>query len=202
MAEVLVQFDDPVVGADGAPFSARVCGRESDGGRWEGWIEFIPRHGGEPLRTGRETVQPNHADLGYWATGLSRVYLEGALQRAWEHTLRPAPRPASEVEVTPAFSGPADGARTGGGSAAVLAPRTVLDPFAVYAQGEGVLRQELSALSADHLENVISAYALSPRGPRRGATEAELVREIVEAVRERRGARGGETRQEAAVTGA
>jgi len=39
-------------------------------------------------------------------------------------------------------------------------PRAVLDPFEVYAQGERVLRQELSALDIDHLHAIVRAYGL------------------------------------------
>jgi hypothetical protein len=181
MTDVLVQFDEPVVGRDGVPYTARVCGREVDGGQWEGWLEFLPRAEGDPQRTGRETTQPNRGDLGYWATGLSRVYLEGALDRALHPVMISGP---SVLDLEPLFSGPADSRER---SVVETAPRTVLDPFAVYAQGEAILRQELSALSADHLRNIISAYALSPL--RRGGnprSEAELVTQIVSAVRERR----------------
>jgi hypothetical protein len=62
-------------------------------GLWEGWIEFIPTDGGAPLRSRRETTQPNRDDAVYWATGLTPVYLEGALERA----LRPAVRPPSST---------------------------------------------------------------------------------------------------------
>jgi hypothetical protein len=181
MADVLVQFDEPVVGRDGVPYTARVCGREVDGGQWEGWLEFLPRTEGDPQRTGRETTQPNRVDLAYWATGLSRVYLDGALGRALQPVTIAAP---SVLDLEPMFSGPADSHER---VATDAGPRTVLDPFAVYAQGEAILRQELSALSADHLRNIISAYALSP--VRRGGiarSEAELVTQIVSAVRERR----------------
>src|SRR5262245_1530581 len=34
------------------------------------------------MQTARETTQPNLADLEYWATGLTPIYLEGALNRA------------------------------------------------------------------------------------------------------------------------
>ena len=44
-------------------------------------IEFVPVHGGTPLRSSRETTQPNKADAEYWASGLTMVYLEGALER-------------------------------------------------------------------------------------------------------------------------
>lgn len=51
-------------------------------GLWEGWVEFEPVHGGPSVSTGRETTQPNRKDTVYWATGLTPVYLEGALIRA------------------------------------------------------------------------------------------------------------------------
>jgi len=34
------------------------------------------------LTSGRETTQPNRKTLDYWAQGLSKVYLQGALARA------------------------------------------------------------------------------------------------------------------------
>ena len=37
---------------------------------------------GAAVRSGRETTQPNRQDTAYWATGLTPVYLEGALGRA------------------------------------------------------------------------------------------------------------------------
>jgi hypothetical protein len=38
----------------------------------------------------------------------------------------------------------------------------VLDPFDVYAQGEDVLSNELTALDEGHLRNIILAYRLAP----------------------------------------
>jgi hypothetical protein len=49
---------------------------------WEGWLEFLPLDGGEPLCTGRETTQPNRDALAYWASGLEPIYFEGAFERA------------------------------------------------------------------------------------------------------------------------
>ena len=60
-------------------YQAKACGRERDDGLWEGWIEFENSESGAVLRSARETTQPNLADLKYWATGLTPVYLEGAL---------------------------------------------------------------------------------------------------------------------------
>lgn len=82
MPEVLLQFQSPVADRAGRFYSARAIGSEMPDGMWHGWVEFVPRDGGEPLVTGRETSQPNRADTVYWATGLTQIYLEGALARA------------------------------------------------------------------------------------------------------------------------
>ncbi|MDQ3698324.1 MAG: hypothetical protein M3373_09910 [Gemmatimonadota bacterium] len=89
MTDILLHFEADVVTPGGARYAPRACGRLRDDGLWEGWIEFVPDDGGAGLRTGRETTQPNRTDLVYWATGLSAVYLEGALQRALEPPSRP-----------------------------------------------------------------------------------------------------------------
>jgi len=62
--ETLAEYPSSLVDASGAPWVARACGsRREEDGLWEGWIEFEPASGGSPLRTPRETTQPNHADL-------------------------------------------------------------------------------------------------------------------------------------------
>jgi len=84
MSEVLVKFAEPVLNYEETAYRAQACaGRMSDG-LWEGWIEFIPilPRSGAPLRSPRETTQPNRKDTLYWATGLTSTYLEGALLRA------------------------------------------------------------------------------------------------------------------------
>lgn len=82
MAEVLFQFDTPLPLTDGPSYLPRACGRETEDGLWEAWIEFLPHDGSAILHTSRETLQPNRQDALYWATGLTAVYLEGALDRA------------------------------------------------------------------------------------------------------------------------
>lgn len=158
MAETLLDFAASVRDADGAVYDARACGTEVAGGLWEGWIEFVPRNGGVPLRSPRETTQPNRTDLVYWATGLTPVYLEGALWRA-QHPLQisraAAPRP-------PAFSEPA---RPGAVSAGNETTHSVLDPFSVYEKGETLLRTQLGSLAAWHLVNIIRDYELSDEDP-------------------------------------
>ena len=62
-------------------FSARVYGQRMDDGRWSGSLVFVPEDGGRLIATERETTQSSLADLAYWATGLSEVYLQGALAR-------------------------------------------------------------------------------------------------------------------------
>jgi len=83
MPEVLVQFDEPVSDPDGARYFAQATGRQREDGLWEGWLEFIGVNDGVgSICSDRETTQPNRADLEYWAQGLTRVYLQGALARA------------------------------------------------------------------------------------------------------------------------
>ena len=93
MAEVLVQFTEPVIRTETEAYIARACGAEMPDGLWQGWIEFLPIADGEAVRSGRETTQPNRADTLYWATGLTHIYLEGALQRAMNPLVLRPPRP-------------------------------------------------------------------------------------------------------------
>jgi hypothetical protein len=45
-------------------------------------------------------------------------------------------------------------------AATPVRPHAVLDPFHVYEKGEDLLRQELTALDASHLRNIIRAHGL------------------------------------------
>ncbi|HUG06145.1 MAG TPA: hypothetical protein VMQ78_06380 [Candidatus Limnocylindria bacterium] len=159
MAEVLLEYEAIVAGADGGRWSARVCGRPGGGDMWEGWIEFVPL---DPerrtVRTRRETTQPSREDLQYWATGLTPVYLEGALARAETPRDRPH-RP--------------------------LGPRSaILDPFDVYAQGEDILLRQLDALDTSRLRDIVRAYELMKTDEVEGATRLDLATTIVTAARE------------------
>lgn len=180
MAEVLVRFTDPVVGPDGQVFAAQACGRAKADGLWEGWLEFLPADGGEPLRSPRETTQPNRTDALYWATGLTGVYLEGALDRA----LRPAVRSGAVEPAEPIFDGPAEIVDE---VAEAHPADSVLNPFSVYRKGEQLLRQQLAALSPWHLVNIVRAYELSDLDPAvlNAMDETALVELIVAAVRVR-----------------
>ena len=103
MAEILAAFQATVASGDGHFYTARACGGKSDDGLWQGWIEFTPVDGGTPIRSPRETTQPNRTDLVYWATGISTVFLEGALRRAMQRPRQGIVR----ILHPPAFEGPA-----------------------------------------------------------------------------------------------
>ena len=92
MAEVLVEFATLITGDDGRTYRARAWGDEMHDGLWQGWVEFLPEDAGEPVRSPRETTQPNREDAIYWATGLRPVYLEGSLRRAQDMLTRPSLR--------------------------------------------------------------------------------------------------------------
>lgn len=178
MAEVLVRFTELVQDDSGTSYRAQASGTVGSDGLWEGWIEFIGEN--EPaLRSPRETTQPNRDALLYWAEGLSAAYLEGALRRAQHARVEPAARVSiAEASI---FSGPASP------KSARVPPqpvRPVLDPWSTFAQGENVLRQQLSALSRDHLVAVIDGYAL-PIEVSASGTDRELVEQIVLTVQQR-----------------
>ena len=156
MAEVLVEYADVVTAQDGRRFAVRACGGKGTNGLWQGWLEFIPVGAGEPVRSGRETTQSNRDDAIYWATGLTPVYLEGALSRA----LSPLVNGTTPPAPVPIFDGPAPD-----GLSARLGAESILNPFSVYRKGEVLLRNQLNALSAWHLVNIIRAYGLSDEDP-------------------------------------
>ena len=84
MDELIQEFVSEVADADGHVYTARAIGRQRTGRTvWEGWFEFAPLGGrGIVRRSQVETTQPNREALVYWASGIERVYLEGALERA------------------------------------------------------------------------------------------------------------------------
>jgi len=70
MPVLLVKYDEAITDPAGSRYFAQATGRKREDGLWEGWV------------SGRETTQPNRKNLDYWAQGLSKVYLQGALARA------------------------------------------------------------------------------------------------------------------------
>jgi hypothetical protein len=178
MTEVLVEYDTILTSPEGR-WAPRACTRLADDGLWEGWIEFLPAGtdvAQQAIRSGRETEQPNRAGVLYWAEGLTQVYLEGALARA-----RAKPMTVVEREVTPPrFDGPREPVRR-----VKVADwrRPVLDPFAVYQQGEDVLVKQLAALDASRLRDIAVSYGFESAPRAQGENAAELTRIIVAGVR-------------------
>ena len=178
MAEVLTKFAEPLLSKERTPYRAQACGAMTKDGLWEGWIEFIPVDGGPSVRSPRETTQPNRVDTLYWASGLTTTYLEGALARAERGPIVKTVVPQDHsIFTTPAPEFTAG--EPAGGRA-----RAILDPFSVYEKGEALLRQELHALSAWHLVNIIVAYDLSsePAAVLNRLPQSALINVIVSAV--------------------
>jgi hypothetical protein len=177
-AEVLVDYENTIANADGSRWAARACGRRGAANMWEGWIEFVPLDlDRKPIRSARETTQPSREDLLYWATGLTPVYLGGALTRALEAPLvRTAVRRAK-----PHFDGPAPSIVHA--QPPVQEAHAILDPFDVYAQGEEILIAQLDALDTTHLRDIAQSYELMPPERAADASRLELAGAIVDAAR-------------------
>jgi hypothetical protein len=62
-------------------------------GSWEGWLEFVPADADASVRyaTPIETHQHDRPTMERWASGLTRVYAEGALARARRQPAAVAP---------------------------------------------------------------------------------------------------------------
>lgn len=176
MAQTLIQFDTPV-SHDGRLYRAVACGRERDNGQWEAWLEFEDLTSGEMLRSQRETTQPNETDARYWATGLTPVYLQGALDRI----LHPPKHREVAMVSPPHFDGPAPRRRR-----VVSNREPILDPFSVYDKSPDLLAQELTALRGWHLRQIIRDFDLvdETEAPLEGLTEPELGSLILQRVRE------------------
>jgi hypothetical protein len=128
-------------------YQPQAVGRLADDGMWEGWLEFFPTDGsGEVIVSSVESRQPEREHLVYWSTGLSPVYLEGALARA---------RRAVTVHVrtvdAPYSSAPTPRPVTVARSARSV-PEPVLDPFEIGGR----------SLDLPRLLNIIAAFDLNP----------------------------------------
>jgi hypothetical protein len=81
-AEVIAEFSDHLVDADGTHYVVRAIGGPRSDGTWVGWLEFVAVGVRRVRRTGQETTQPDREALLYWASGLEPIYFEGAFARA------------------------------------------------------------------------------------------------------------------------
>jgi hypothetical protein len=157
MAELLMSYDAPVIHKTGR-YHARAVGRQAGDGMWEGWFEFEPLDSDEPVTVGpAETRQPEFHDLTYWATGITPVYLEGALARAL-HPLNVSVR----IDSPPVSEAPAPRMHTT--PVGPPKPDAILNPFEIGERNLDILRQELGALNRPRLLNIIDAFDLNPGG--------------------------------------
>ena len=180
MAHVVAVFDPPLQLSNGRIYTAQACGRQREDGRWEGWLEFVPDDTSVVLRTERETTQRNLAELEHWASTLTPVYLQGALDR----TLTPPPVVVDEPVVPSVYGEPAPshadvipvrGADTAPG---------LVDPFVEIARGEEECARRLARLTREELYAIIAINNLADGSVDLEAmTIPELVGWIVGAVR-------------------
>lgn len=152
MPDVLVQFDEPQAALDGTRFVAQVNGRRRPDGLWEGWIEFAPCDGGDPVCTSGDTEQLTRGDLRYWAAHMTRGYLSKALELALSGRRVPSARATGAVLLDDEW--PREHAAVEADMLRSAAP--VVDPVEVYRRGgEHALRNELRALNARELGDII-----------------------------------------------
>jgi len=178
MSEVLMEYEPIISETDGSRWTPRACGRRGAGHMWEGWIEFVPLdRASVPVRSRRESTQPSRESLIYWATGLTPVYLKGALERA---RFEPAPQPPLR-RVAPLFDGPAPEPKPV--RPTVPDPHAILDPFDVYAQGEDILIRQLDALDTARLRDIVRGYELLNPEDAEKATRLDLATAIITAAR-------------------
>ncbi len=79
--ERITSLDTPFA-KGGREWRVVIEGEQRKDGTWGGRVVFVGA--ASKLSTSQETSQPNRKALEYWATGLERVYLDGAFERAKE----------------------------------------------------------------------------------------------------------------------
>jgi len=175
----------PLRASDGRLYTAHACGRQREDIAWDAWFEFVALDGSRVVSTERETIQPGLAELVDWAAETSSAYLRDVLERAMTSSgaldpsvTRPAvlfgPALTETSSKEPAAPEPSD-------TRSESSERPpVANPFAVYAQGEGVLRGQLVALPPWHLRAVIIAYDFAD--PSDVDLEALTIPELVELI--------------------
>jgi hypothetical protein len=89
MDTLFQQFERPMQDAGGDTFLVFVQGRSRPQDTWEGWLVFERQRDARRFSTPVETTQPDAQAVLYWASGLTNVYLEGALERALSVTIAP-----------------------------------------------------------------------------------------------------------------
>jgi hypothetical protein len=95
MDTLFQQFERPMTDAGSDTYLVFVQGRSRPQDTWEGWLVFERQRDARRFSTPVETARPDAQAVLYWASGLSAVYLEGALERALSVSI--APRSIAEA---------------------------------------------------------------------------------------------------------
>ena len=95
MDTLFQQFERPIADNSGDTFLVFVQGRSRPHDTWEGWLVFERQRDARRFSTPVETTQPDANAILYWASGLTDVYLQGALERALSVSI--APRSMAEA---------------------------------------------------------------------------------------------------------
>jgi hypothetical protein len=81
MDRLLQQFE-ALLARGGETYTVSVYGRSRPADTWIGWLVFERQRDGRRFSTPAETTQPDEPAIIYWASGLEKTYLDGALDRA------------------------------------------------------------------------------------------------------------------------
>ena len=79
MWQIVASLPTPLM-IGGRSYRISIEGLPRDDGTWAGRVMFAD--GDAVRRTEQETSQPDRQALEYWASGLEKVYLEGAFTRS------------------------------------------------------------------------------------------------------------------------
>jgi hypothetical protein len=165
--EIVFDLEPPITSEGGRRYRPVVVGKAADDGHWSALLEFVATDSPDVLRTDIETRQASEADLHRWASTLSDVYLQGALERAVVSPEESAAhrRVLRQIRTT------------------ILAAAAAFDPFEYFTLGEHVLRRELQPFTPAVLRAIIINWGLNPAGfDLSKFTKAQLVTFIVTAV--------------------
>ena len=146
--ELVLDLEPAVIAENGLLYRVTVVARAAPDGHWNAWLEFVSQDSQAILRTDIETHQASEADLHRWATTLSDVYLQGALDRA---RISPAETAVHRRVIAQATDDN------------VLHMVKAFEPFELFALGEHVLRRELQLLRRSTLLALIINHSLNPR---------------------------------------
>ena len=185
MFQRIEQFE--LLEAGGRWYRPRAYGDPQADGSWKGWLIFFPLIGAEAIAPPHaETTQPTWTALVTWATGLTPVYLAGALERALTVAGQP-PTVISELAAAE-YEALADAERLET-AAAVERTAAVLDEAAadtVRDEADRIRRERLATESALAAEEEVIAkveaatHEEAARDARKAAAEAARRRRSAE----------------------